>query len=169
MIKGIKEKITGAAGSITGITSIAGSWQVCHNICLGIIALLGAIGIAVTGMPLIFLTRLAVPFWIIAFVLLSITTGLYIKKKCISKKLLIFNSGLVIAGIPFEALQKFKIVFWAIGGLFAAASLYLFVLDKAGSTKRDKRKGIKIGDMKKGKNEKNRGKERRMAKKGKGV
>src|SRR3989338_4532520 len=130
MIKYIKEKIIGAIGSISGITSIFGSWQVCHNICLGIVALLSVIGITITGMPLLFLTKVAVPFWIAAFVLLVVTIVIYLKKKCISPKLIIFNSGLIIAGIPFQPLQKFSKIFWVIGGLLAVLSIYLFIKDK---------------------------------------
>ena len=130
MIKDFKEKAVGATGSISGITSVLGSWQVCHNVCLGIVALLGVLGIVVSGMPLLFLTKLALPFWIGAVTLLLITIGLYIKKRCISERLLIFNSGLIIAGIPFESLQNFIIVFWVIGGLLVIISSYLFIRDK---------------------------------------
>ncbi len=130
MIKHIKEKIIGATGSVSGAASVLGSWQVCHNICLGIVALLSIIGITVVGMPLLFLTKVAVPLWIAAFALLLVTIGIYLKKKCISPKLIIFNSGLIIAGIPFQLLQRFSKIFWAIGGLLAVLSIYLFIKDK---------------------------------------
>lgn len=130
MIKHIKEKIIGATGSVSGAASVLGSWQVCHNICLGIVALLSIIGITVVGMPLLFLTKVAVPLWIAAFALLLVTIGIYLKKKCISPKLIIFNSGLIIAGIPFQPLQRFSKIFWAIGGLLAVLSIYLFIKDK---------------------------------------
>ena len=125
----LKEKAIGVTGSVSGIASILGSWQICHNICLGIIALLSVIGITVTGMPLLFLTRLAVPLWTTAVVLLGLSALLYIKKKCISKNLLIMNSGLIIAGIPFQSLQKFSAFFWIIGGLIAAVGIVLLVKD----------------------------------------
>ncbi len=130
MIKRFKEKIIGTTGSISGVASIMGSWQVCHNICLGIVALLAILGITVIGMPLAFLTKLAIPFWSVAFVLLLITIGIYIKKKCISKNLIMFNSGLIIAGIPFQALQNFQIFFWVIGGVLVAVSVSLFIKGK---------------------------------------
>lgn len=127
VINYIKEKIIGWTGSISGIASILGSWQICHNVCLAIVAILGVLGITVVGMPLAFLTEIAVPIWTVAFILLLITIILYIKKKCISKNLLLFNGGLIIAGIPFQSLQKFSVIFWVIGGLMAAASIYFFV------------------------------------------
>src|SRR3989338_7155373 len=129
MIKNIKEKLIGATGSVSGATSILGSWQVCHNLCLGVIALLGLIGITVIGMPLMFLTKIAVPFWIVAFLLLLITIGIYVKKKCISNRLIIFNSGLIIAGIPFQPLQTFSKFFWVIGGILGVTGIFLFIKD----------------------------------------
>src|SRR3989338_5629834 len=97
-----EEKAIGAVGSISGTASILGSWQVCHSICLGIIALLGIIGITVVGMPLLFLTKIAIPLWAIAILLLIITIILYLKKKCISRGWILLNTGLIIAGIPFQ-------------------------------------------------------------------
>jgi FlaG/FlaF family flagellin (archaellin) len=128
VIKHIKEKVVGSLGSISGVASILGSWQICHNICLGLIALLSVIGITLTGMPLEFFTKIAVPVWSIAVVLLAITTFLFFHKKCISKKLLIFNTGLIIAGTPF--LQNYSGYFLSIGGLIAATGAALFVKDR---------------------------------------
>ena len=65
----VKEKFVGIAGSVSGVTSFLGSWQVCHNLCLGLIAFLGILGITIVGMPLIFLTKIAIHFWIVAIVL----------------------------------------------------------------------------------------------------
>ena len=129
-MKNIKEKIISSTGSISGVASILGSWQVCHNVCLGLIALLSVIGITIVGMPLEFLTRIAIPLWTFAFLLLIITLLLYIKKKCISKNLIIVNSGLIIAGVPFQAIQKFSIYFWIIGGLLATFGIFLFIKNK---------------------------------------
>lgn len=126
----IKEKISGILGSITGVTSIFGSWQVCHNVCLALISLLSIIGITVSGMPLLFLTKIAVPVWITAFVLLLITLGLYLKKPCISGKLIIFNSGVIIFGIPFEALQRFSLYFRVLGSMVVLSVIILFIRNK---------------------------------------
>ena len=127
-MKNLRERAIGTAGSISGVASIFGSWQICHNICLGIIAILSIVGITVTGMPLFFLTKVAVPFWIAAFVLLLVTIGIYTQKKCISGNLIVFNSGLIIAGMPF--LQGFSVFFWTVGGLIALIGIVLFVRDK---------------------------------------
>lgn len=130
MLKNLKEKAVAVSGSVSGVSSVLGSWQVCHNICLGIIALLSVIGITITGMPLEFLTRIAVPLWTFALLLLFVTIGFYVKKKCISNRLIMFNSGLLIAGIPFQPLQKFSPAFWIVGGIVALAGVSLFIKDK---------------------------------------
>ena len=129
-MKFLKQKLIGATGSVSGVASILGSWQICHNVCLGIVALLSIAGIAVVGMPLEFLTKFAVPLWTTAFVLLLVTLYFYFRKKCISKKLVLFNSGLIVAGIPFQPLQQFNVVFWVIGGGIAIVGVYLFVKEK---------------------------------------
>lgn len=130
MIKNLKEKAISSTGSVSGFASILGSWQVCHNVCLGIIALLGIMGIVVTGMPLLFLTKLAIPFWTAAFILLLITLFLYFKKKCISSKIILFNSGLIVAGIPFQPLQKYSIISWTLGGLLAVVAISMYIKEK---------------------------------------
>src|SRR3989338_1607249 len=119
MIKNLKEKAIGATGSISGAASILGSWQICHSICLGLIALLSIVGITITGMPLLFLTKVAVPLWSIAVLLLIAVMIMYKTRKCISKNLIMLNSGLIIAGTPFQSLKQFSIIFWTVGGLIA--------------------------------------------------
>ena len=130
MIKYFKEKLAGTTGTISGVAGVLGSWQVCHNVCLGLIALLSVVGITVVGMPLLFLTKIATPLWIVAFVLLLITLVFYLKKRCISGRLIILNSGLVIAGIPFQILQPFLVFFWIIGGALGVLGISLFIKDK---------------------------------------
>ncbi|HII16558.1 TPA: hypothetical protein HA361_01470 [Candidatus Woesearchaeota archaeon] len=126
----LKEKLATATGSISGAASIMGSWQVCHSICLGLIALLGIIGITITGMPLLFLNKIAIPLWSIAVILLGVTSYLYVTKKCISKNLILLNTGLIIAGIPFPKVSSFQPLFWIIGGMAAIFGLTLFIREK---------------------------------------
>lgn len=129
MVKFGKEaegKAAGAAGSVSGAASILGSWQVCHSVCLGLVALLGVVGITVNGMPLFFLTKVAVPLWLVAVVLLGVVTYFYFKRHCISKNLLLLNSGLIVAGIPFKSLQQYQQAFWVIGGGLALAGILLY-------------------------------------------
>ena len=125
-----REKLVLRLGSLSGITSFFGSYQVCHNLCMSTIALLSLVGITVVGMPLLFLTKVAVPFWTAAVLILIITLLVYAKKRGVSGKLLIFNSGLIVAGVPFRQLQQFSLLLWSVGGALAALSLLLFLKDK---------------------------------------
>lgn len=126
----LKEKLTGLSGSLSGAVGFLGSYQVCHNICLGIIAALSLFGIVVAGMPLLFLTKVAVPFWIAAVFLLLLATILYVKRRCLSKNLLLFNSGLIIAGAPTQLVGEFGRYFLVIGTITILSSLFLFIADK---------------------------------------
>jgi hypothetical protein len=135
MIKNIKEKLIGSTGSVSGFASILGSWQICHNVCLGLIALLAVLGITVVGMPLAFLTTVAIPLWILAFALLLVTIAVYYKKKCISKNLIILNSGFIVAGVPFAPVQSFISFFYTIGGILVTISITLFIKDKINKRK----------------------------------
>ncbi|MBI2667856.1 hypothetical protein HYX17_03765 [Candidatus Woesearchaeota archaeon] len=126
----LKAKIASISSSASGVMGFLGGYQVCHNICLGIIALLSLIGITLVGMPLLFLTKVAVPFWIAAFFLLIISLVFYIKSKCISRILLLLNGGIIIAAVPFRALEKFFPIFWVIGGLIILISITLFIKDR---------------------------------------
>ncbi len=125
-----KVKLFSASGSLSGGLGFLGGWQVCHNLCLGLIALLSVIGITVVGMPLLFLTKVAVPLWTAAVVLLGITAAFYFKKKCISKNALLFNTGIIVAGTPFSAAQRFAPGLWSVGGLFVLAAVVFFIKGK---------------------------------------
>ncbi len=126
----IKEKAMGVTGSVSGAASILGSWQVCHSVCLGLIALLSVMGITLTGMPLLFLTKIAVPLWLIALALLGVVLYFYVKRHCISKNLILLNSGLIIAGTPFQAVRQYQQAFWIIGGGIALVGIALFAKGK---------------------------------------
>jgi len=127
----LKEKILGASGGATGALSFLGGYQVCHNTCLALIALLTFLGFTVAGMPLLFLTKVAIPFWSAAFVLLAVTLILKYKKMIhISGKVLLLNSGLIIAGVPFQQLQQFNYLFWIAGGVLVASSIFWYFYNK---------------------------------------
>jgi len=127
----IKDKILSASGSLTGSLSFLGSYQVCHNACLALVAFLTFLGFTVAGMPLLFLTKVAIPFWIAAVLLLSIMMTLKYKKIIhISDKVILLNSGLIIAGVPFQQVQNFNYVFWIAGGVLVISSIGWYIYDK---------------------------------------
>jgi len=121
-------RLAAAAGSASGAASILGSWQVCHNVCLGLVAMLAVLGITVSGMPLAFLTTVALPIWWIAVALLALTSYLYLSRRCISRGLIVLNAGLIIAGAPW--LQSRLAVAWGMGGTVVAAGVYLLIADR---------------------------------------
>ncbi len=124
----LREKIVGVSSGLSGTMSFLGGYQVCHNVCLGIITLLSLIGITIVGMPLLFLQKVAIPFWSLAIVLLLISMVFYFKSKCISKNLIVFNTGMIIAGTPF--FQTYSIIFWVTGGGLVALSLIFYLKKK---------------------------------------
>lgn len=127
----VKEKILGASGSLTGALGFLGGYQVCHNACLALITFLTLLGFTVAGMPLLFLTEVAVPFWIAAFSLLILTIILkYQKIMHFSGKMVLLNSGLVVAGVPFRQVQQFNYIFWIAGGALALFSVGWYFYDK---------------------------------------
>lgn len=122
----LKDKLVSVAGTATATTSILGGYQICHSVCMGIIALLSIIGITVVGMPLMFLTKVAVPFWIAGISFLSGMAVLtYAKKLHFSQNLMLANAGLLIAGTPFQTVQQFQTLLWFIGGALVVTSIIL--------------------------------------------
>ena len=126
-----KEKLLGASGSLTGSLSVLGGYQICHNACLALIAFLTFLGFTVAGMPLLFLTKVAVPFWTLALALLVTTIILKFGKKMkFSAKIILLNSGLIILGTPFQQVEQFNYVFWIIGGALIVFSVGWYLYDK---------------------------------------
>jgi hypothetical protein len=124
----LKERALSLTGSVSGAASVLGSWQICHNVCLGVIAVLGVLGVTLTGMPLLFLTKIAVPMWIVAASLLIIAGVLYVKKKCISRSALLVNTGLITAGFPF--FTQFQIIYWITGASITVTGITVFFIDR---------------------------------------
>ncbi|HIH43766.1 MAG TPA: hypothetical protein HA257_01370 [Candidatus Methanoperedenaceae archaeon] len=128
----MKERLLGTGGCFSGATSLLGSWQVCHNLCLGAIALLSILGITLTGMPFLFLQDYALPFWLIAVSLLSVTLFLRLRgMKCVNERMLLLNSGLIVAGMPFFV--EYSTSFYLIGGFLVAFSIFLFIKERTSS------------------------------------
>lgn len=124
------EKSGSIVSSLSGTLSLLGGYQVCHNICLGLIAVLSLVGISLVGMPLLFLTKVALPFWIVAAFLFIVSLLLYLKGRCLPRNLLLLNGGIVIAGVPFNSLENVLVYFWLLGGAMVLLSIVLFFKDK---------------------------------------
>ena len=131
MINNIKDKLLAGTGSISGALSFLGGYQVCHNACLALISILTILGFTVAGMPLLFLTKVAVPFWTLALALLFTTIILkYGKNMQFSGKIILLNSGLIVAGIPFEQVQQFNYFFWIVGGSLVVLGIGWYIYKK---------------------------------------
>ncbi len=126
-----KAKFFSLFSGVSGSLSFLGGWQVCHNLCLGIIALLSIIGITIVGMPLLFLQQYNIYFWSVAVLLLIPTLTMYWKnRKHMSSKLMLFNVGIVIAAVPFIELQDYMLFFWLFGGALILYSVAMFARKK---------------------------------------
>src|SRR3989344_5263936 len=99
----IEAKVSGSLSGVSGGMSIISAHNVCHTLCIGVVAALTFFGIAVSGMPLMFLQKYTLLFWGMAVSFLALSLALYyFKGPCISKKAMLFNSGLIVAGVPFS-------------------------------------------------------------------
>lgn len=90
-------------GSISSCAAVLGSWQICHSVCLSLIALLATIGVVIQGMPLLFFNTWQWPLWITAAaffgLLLYLRFGL--RMRSFSDQTVVGNAGLLLAGVPF--------------------------------------------------------------------
>ncbi len=125
---GLKEKLLSFASSLSGLMGVFSSWTVCHNVCTAAIALLAIIGITVTGMPLLFLQGVAVPFWTAAVILFAVLLFLKLRKMgCLSGRMLTLNAGLIVFGTPLQPLQQFSLLFRIAGGALILAAAVMLI------------------------------------------
>lgn len=129
LLGSLKAKAAGSLGSISAVLATLGSsWQVCHSVCLALLAALAAVGIIGIGFPLLFLYEYNLYFWGTAAALLLVTLFFFARnRKCVPEKLLVFNAGIVIAGIPFGQAQPYS---WAVGGIIAIAAVAWFLFER---------------------------------------
>ena len=126
-----KESLLGYSGTVSGGASILSSYTICHQVCLGLIALLSVVGITVVGMPLAFLSKYTMFLWGLGVAMLGITALLYyFNHHCISGKLLSANAGFLIAGLPFEAFLNYQRLLWVAGGAIVASTLVMWLWEK---------------------------------------
>jgi len=140
-----KDKVISATGSLSGGMSILSSYNVCHSICMGVIAALSVFGVAVAGFPLAFLLPYQPYFWAIGIAILVVALILYtqakhslavpsgtgsareIKGPCISKHMILANAGLLVSGIPFAKSQFSSYLLLTIGLVIVAAAIALYL------------------------------------------
>lgn len=132
----VKEgKALTAANAAVGGMGIISSYNVCHSLCMGIIAVLSFFGIFITGMPLLFLTKYQLYFWTFGIIILAIAAGLYFwKGPCISKKMIVANGGLLLAGFPFA--RGYDFVFIVIGFGIVLVTILVYLFERFGNGQR---------------------------------
>ena len=137
----IEAKVSGSLSGVSGGMSIISAHNVCHTLCIGVVAALTFFGIAVSGMPLMFLQKYTLLFWGMAVSFLALSLALYyFKGPCISKKAMLFNSGLIVAGVPFSMLERFNLIFWIVGGAITLMAVVWYIKDKINAKNKKKRK-----------------------------
>ena len=72
MQKKSEDKRVRYASIATSTATLISAHNVCHSLCLGLIAFLAAFGIVLTGMPLAFLQDYNIYFWTMAFITMVI-------------------------------------------------------------------------------------------------
>jgi len=129
--KDFKSKVVGVSGSVSGAGSVISAHNVCHALCLGVVAVLSVFGIVVASDVLMFLENFALTFWSMGLFFLAISLLLLYKYgKCISQKLILANAGLLTIGVPFPSLQAYSLVFYTFGGFIVATSFGWYLRDK---------------------------------------
>ncbi len=125
---GLKEKILSLGSSVSGLMGVFSSYAVCHTVCTAAIALLAIIGIIVTGMPLLFLQSVAVPFWTAAVILFAVLLFLKLRKMgCLSGNMLTLNAGLIVFATPLQPLQQFSLLFRVAGSALILAAAVMLI------------------------------------------
>src|SRR3989338_2122879 len=133
--KNKKGNKTGRAGAIatgtTGAASIISAHNVCHAVCLGVVALLSVFGIAISSTALMFLQDYNLLFWSMGLFFLLVSAALYVKLCCVSRKAMVANAGIIIAGVP---LPQAQLAFWITGGAIFLIVIGKYIGEKMGVT-----------------------------------
>ena len=126
--KNMKGRIVGISGNISGVGSIISAHNVCHTLCLAVVAVLSVFGIIVSSNVLMFLEDYNLLFWSMGISFLAMSLFLYSRYPgCISKKIILANVGLLIIGTPFQFLQPFNLIFWISGGSIVFTSFLWYL------------------------------------------
>lgn len=124
-----KAKVAGIFGSISGTGSIVSAHNVCHALCLAVVALLSVFGIMASSDILMFLENYNLFFWSMGIFFLVLSLALYLKyPNCMPKKMILANSGLLVIGIPY--LPSLNLLFWVVGGIIVFTSVGWYAKDK---------------------------------------
>ncbi len=128
-----KGGIVGAFGGISGAGSVISAHNICHSVCLLVVAVLSLFGVLVSSSALMFLENYNFLFWSIGLVFLAVAISLYASRPhCTSKKLIMANSGLLLVGIPSQLVGYYNPLFWIAGGLLLTGSIAWYIKGRLG-------------------------------------
>jgi len=116
-----KSRVSAIASGTTGAASIISAHNVCHAVCLGVVAVLSLFGIALSSTALMFLQDYNLLFWSMGLFFLLISAALYVRLGCVSTKAMTANAGIIIAGVPF--FPTAQVAFWIVGGAIFLVTL----------------------------------------------
>lgn len=123
-----KAKIVGIFGGVSGTGSVISAHNVCHALCLAVVAVLSVFGIIVSSDILMFLEDYNLPLWGMGMLFLALSLFLYSRyPNCISKKLILANSGLLLIGMPFPWFRQFNLLFWILGSSIVGLSIVWYI------------------------------------------
>jgi len=121
------ERVFGLAGGVSGAGSVISAHNVCHALCMAVVAFLSVFGIIVSSDILMWLQDYNLFFWSMGMIFLGVSfVLLYLKGNCISKKMIVLNIGLLIIGFPF--LQNWFV--WTPGILISLFSVGWYMRDR---------------------------------------
>jgi hypothetical protein len=100
----LSPRFVSRGSSVSGCASILGSWQICHNLCMSLVAALTTLGFAIQGMPLLFLNRWQKPLWMVALAFFGalLLLRFVTRMRFITRRSVFGNAGLMLAGLPFD-------------------------------------------------------------------
>ncbi len=129
---GEKPPAASFASSASGLLATLGSsFQLCHNLCLALMALLASVGILYVGFPFLFLVDYGIYFWGFALLLLVPSVAMRWKNPhCGSGQVLLFNVGVIVAGTPPQFTFGFQPLFWGVGGVVAGTGIARWALER---------------------------------------
>jgi|SRR3989338_7787422 len=121
------ERCIGMLGSGSGSLSFLGSYNICHSICMGTLALFSMAGITLGNLPFLFLQDFAPYFWGAALLALAGTLVLYhATRHSVLKKWIWINAGFLLAGLPFRGVQEQLLWYQLTGGILVVYGLYVW-------------------------------------------
>lgn len=124
-----KASIFGITSGVSGFGGVISAHNICHSVCLAVVAVLSFFGIIVSSDILMWLEDYNLLFWGMGIIFLLISLALFVKfPRCMPTKLIVFNAGLLVIGFPFSG--SWSSQFLVIGVAMSGLAVLAYVNDK---------------------------------------